>query len=101
MRLRHINLNVFFLLERLHGLSGGIVSDVRLHEQPTGLNPVQRTALYTKKLTWHTKPKPPHSFMSATSASNPTATKHRLHVGSSSARKGMCVHVCMFHLLSS
>ena len=60
------------------------MSDIRLHEQPTGLNPVQRTSLYTKKLTWYSKLRPPHSYAATTSTS---ATRHRL--GSSSKRKGM------------
>lgn len=73
-----------YLMDRLHGLSEGVVSDIRLHEQPTGLNPVQRTSLYTKKLTWCSKLKPPHSFITATSSAS--SIRHRL--GSSSKRKG-------------
>ena len=77
-----------YLLNRIHGLSEGVVLDVRLHEQPTGLSPVQRTSLYTKKLTWCSKLKPPHSFTTATS--NASAIRHRL--GSSSNRKGMITY---------
>ena len=79
---------------RLHGLSEGIVSDVRLHEQPAGLNPTQRTSLYTKKLTWRSKLKPSHSLISATSGAS--AVRHRL--GSSSKRKG--VRACVLVLSS-
>lgn len=77
-------LYIMYLMDRLHGLSEGVVSDIHLHEQPTGLNPVQRTSLYTKKLTWCSKLKPPHSFITATSSAS--SIRHRL--GSSSKRKG-------------
>ena len=85
---QHIHTTCMYMyvypLDRFHGLSEGMVSDVGLHEQPTGLNPVQRTSLYTKKLTWGSKLKPPRSFVTATSSVS--AIRHRL--GSSSKRKG-------------
>lgn len=78
---------IVYSLDRLRGLSEGVVSDVRLHEQPTGLNPVQRASLYAKKLTWSSKLKPPHSFITATSSASLAIVRHKL--GSSSERKGV------------
>lgn len=80
---------IVYLLDRLRGLSEGVVSDVRLHEQPTGLNPVQRASLYAKKLTWSSKLKPPHSFITATSSASSAIIRHKL--GSSSERKGVYI----------
>ena len=85
---------ITYLLDRLHGLSESVVSDVRLHEQPTGLNPVQRASLYAKKLTWSSKLKPPHSFITATSSTSAAVIRHRL--GSSSKRKGMYMFFVKF-----
>jgi hypothetical protein len=78
---------IMYLLDRLRDLSEGIVSDIRLHEQPTGLNPVQRGSLYAKKLTYSSKVKPPHSFTTATSSASAAVIRHRL--GSS---KGVCMY---------
>lgn len=60
----HVHVSLLIKFCRLDGLSDSPVLDVRLHEQPTGLNPLHRTSLYTKKLTWYSKLKPPHSFSS-------------------------------------
>ena len=75
---------------RLQGLADGVVSDIRLHEQPTGLNPVQRTSLYTKKLTWYSRLKPLHSF---TASGGATVIRHRLP---SYRRKGIHVHKMIY-----
>ena len=60
--------------------------DVKLHEQPTGLNPIQRTSLYAKKLTWCSKGKMLHSF---TPSAGVALTRPRL----GSARKKGWLHV--------
>ena len=70
--------NKVYVRCRLQDLAGGVVMDVRLHEQPTGLNPVQRTSIYTKKLTWCSKGK-----LLPLPASSASVAFSRLRLGSS------------------
>lgn len=86
----------FYTICRVQGLADGVVMDVKLHEQPTGLNPVQRTSLYAKKLTWYSKGKTLHSF---TPSAGAAFTRPRLGSGKKKRQDMyityLYVHVCI------